>query len=267
MAGSSMNKVSVNEVSIDEVSIEQEQPLLRTFVELADTLTDDYDLADFLHRLTVHCTNLFDAPCAGLMLIDQRGGVELVASSSGRSEHLELFQLQSANGPCLDAISAAEPVREPDLEQHPDRWPEWSKLARGLGIRSVYATPMKLRAQTIGALNLFAAQPRALTEEKLAVVRALADIATIGILQERSIRRSEILSEQLQIALNSRVLIEQAKGIVAGRSDLHVSVDRAFLLLRDHSRRTNTKLGVVAQRVVDGTLDPAQLVPSQRRDA
>lgn len=248
----------------DRESIEPEQPLVRTFVELADTLTDDYDLADFLHRLTVHCTKLFDAPAAGLMLIDQRGGVELVASSSERSEHLELFQVQSANGPCLDCIATAEAVREPDLAQHADRWPEWSEVARGLGIRSVYATPMKLRAQTIGALNLFATRPRALTEESLSMVRALTDIATIGILQERSIRRSEILSEQLQIALNSRVLIEQAKGVVAGRSDLNISVDRAFLLLRDHSRRTNTKLGAVSRAVVEGILDPAQLLPTHR---
>jgi transcriptional regulator with GAF, ATPase, and Fis domain len=236
------------------------QPLIRTFVELADTLIEDYDLGDFLHRLVTHCTDLFGGAAAGLMLVNQRGGVDLIASSTEQSELVELFQLQSATGPCLEAISAGAAVGSPDLVADSGRWSPWSEYAIDAGFRAAYATPMRLRSTTIGALNLFGTELAFLDTDDLAVVQALADIATIGILQERAIRRGEILSEQLQVALNSRVLIEQAKGVVAGRSDLGLSMDRAFLLLRDHSRRTNTKLGVVCQAIVDGTLDPAELV-------
>jgi GAF domain-containing protein len=240
----------------------REQPLIRTFVELADTLTEDYDLADFLYRLLVHCTQLFDAPAAGIQQHQTRGGIELAASSSETAEHLELFQLQIHTGPCLECATAAVAVRSGDLAADPARWAGWSEAALAGGFRSVYATPMTLRGQTVGAFNLFCTIPDALSDADLAVVQALADIATIGILQERAIAHSETLSEQLQVALDSRILIEQAKGVVAGRTDLDVSPDRAFLLLRDLSRRTNTKLGVVCQAVVDGTLSPVELLAS-----
>ena len=150
----------------------------------------------------------------------------------------------------------------------------WSEVALAAGVRSVYATPLRLRQQTIGALNLFGSRPAALTEDDLVVIQALSDIATIGILQERAISHRDILSGQLQAALDSRVLIEQAKGVIAGRSSVDVSMDRAFLFLRDYSRRTNTKLGVVCQALLDGTLDPAELTqpptrntPSRRRQS
>lgn len=248
------------------VTTKRGQPLIRTFVELADTMTDDYDIADFLHRLAARCTELFGGSAAGLVLVNQRGGIDLVASSSEASELVELFQLQSAIGPCLEAIVSHGPVRSTDLVAERGRWSPWSEYAVDAGFRSVYATPLKLRSETIGALNLFAGEPDFLSPDDLEVVQALADIATVGILQERAIRRNEVLSEQLQIALNSRVLIEQAKGVLAGRAELGLSMDRAFLLLRDHSRRTNTKLSAVAQSIVDGALDPATLnSPAVRR--
>lgn len=240
-------------------AVNDEQPLIRTFVELADTLVEDYDLPEFLYRLLVHCTNLFGAAAAGLMLRSPAGGVELVASSSERSEHLELVQIQTASGPCVDCIEAGEPVRSPDLTAEVGRWPLWTPGAIEAGFRSVYASPMKLRLEVIGAFNLFATTPHALSEDDLAVVQALADIATIGILQARVIRRAETLSEQLQVALDSRILVEQAKGIVAGRTDLDVTVDRAFLMIRDHARRTGTKLTVVCRDIITGALDPRTL--------
>lgn len=239
--------------------IDDEQPVIRTFVELADTLVDDYDLPEFLYRLLVHCTNLFGAAAAGVMLRSPTGGVELIASSSERSEYLELFQLQTANGPCLDCIGTGEPVRSPDLAAEPDRWPQWGPGALEAGFRSVYATPMRLRSEVIGAFNLFATAPHGLTDEDLAVVQAMADVATIGILQARTIQRVGTLAAQLQVALDSRILIEQAKGIVSGRTDLHITVDRAFLLIRDHARRTGTKLTAVCRQIIDGSLDPAAL--------
>jgi len=165
-----------------------EPPLLATFVELADTLAEDYDRTEFLHRLAVHCARLFGGPAAGIMLVGPGGEVELAASSSRESAVVELFQLQTATGPCLDCIATEEPVRVPDLAAESDRWPEWSAVALTQGFRSVYATPMRLRDQTIGALNLFGTESGFLSEHDLNVVRTLTDIATIGILSERAIR-------------------------------------------------------------------------------
>lgn len=241
------------------VLVDAQTSVIEVFVELSDTLIEDYDLQEFLFRLLTHCTRLFPAPAAGIMLRTPRGPVELVSSSSQAAEQVELFQLQAATGPCLECVTTATPVRSADLAAEAGRWPGWSEVALSAGFRSVYATPMRLRGETVGAMNLFGTQPAALTGTDLAMIQGFTDVATIGILQERAIRRSELLSGQLQAALNSRVLIEQAKGVIAGRTDLNLSVDRAFLLLREHARRTSTKLGVICQQVVDGTLDPAHL--------
>lgn len=241
------------------------ESLVRIFVELADTLTEDYDLADFLDRLVERCSELFGLPAVTLLLVDQRGGVQLMASNSERAEKVELAQLHASSGPGLDCITTSAHAWAADLAADAGRWPAWSPVALEAGFRSVYATPMTLRTQTIGALDMFSDTTYALSDSDLDVVRALADMATIGILQERAVRRGEVLSEQLEVALNSRVVIEQAKGVLAGRAALDLSVDRAFLMLREHSRRTGVGLGVLARSIVDGTLDPAVVLAASTR--
>jgi transcriptional regulator with GAF, ATPase, and Fis domain len=232
-------------------------------VQLADTLVDDYDVVDVLHRLVDHCVQLLDATAAGLMLSDQRGGLRVVAYSSDRTRLLELFQLQANEGPCLECVQTGEPVLIADLAATTERWPRFAPLAIGEGFAAVHVVPMRLRRETIGALNLFRRETGPLGEEDLLLVRALADTATIGILQERAIRRGEIITEQLQTALNSRVVIEQAKGVLAFAGDLEM--EKAFQALRDYARSRGRRLADVARELVLGELRPdALLTPSPR---
>jgi GAF domain-containing protein len=237
----------------------RESRLLQAFVEVADTLVDDYDIADVLHQLVDHCVDLLDATAAGLLLSDQRGGMELMAASTENTRLLELFQLQVDEGPCLDCFRTGEMVLVADITVAADRWPHFAPRAVEQGFRSVHAVPLRLRRQVIGALNLFNTEPGPMDPQDLRIARALADTATIGILQERAIRHGEVLTEQLQTALNSRIMIEQAKGILAyaGKIDM----DLAFSCLRRYSRNTGTRLGEVTHRLVNGSL-PAEDVLS-----
>jgi transcriptional regulator with GAF, ATPase, and Fis domain len=239
------------------------QPLLAdVFVEMADTLVDDFDLIEFLHTLTERCVQLLDVDAAGLLLTDGRGTLQVIAASSDRTRLLELFQLQTDEGPCLDCFRTATPVSVADLSAA-GRWSRFSAAAAEVGFAAVHALPMRLRADVIGALNLFTAEPGALDEDKLRVGQALADIATVGLLQERAIHRRDVVTEQLQTALNSRVLIEQAKGLLAER--LHVSVADAFTILRESARSRNRRLSDLAQAIVDGTeqLPPPPTIDGQ----
>ncbi|WP_330275442.1 GAF and ANTAR domain-containing protein [Lentzea sp. NBC_00516] len=242
---------------------ERESRLLQAFVQLADTLVDDYDVVDVLHRLVDHCVQLLDATAAGLMLSDQRGGLRVVAYSSDQTRMLELFQLQASEGPCLECVQTGEPVLVADLKTATERWPRFARLAIEEGFASVHAVPMRLRRETIGALNLFRRETGALGDEDLLVVRALADTATIGILQERAIRRGEVVTEQLQTALNSRVVIEQAKGVLAFAGNLEM--EKAFQALRDYARNRGRRLADVARELVLGELRPDDLLTSQHR--
>jgi transcriptional regulator with GAF, ATPase, and Fis domain len=224
--------------------------LVETFVELADTLTADFDVIDFLHVLVDRCVELLDVDAAGLLLAASDGKLHLVASSNEQVRLLELFQLQNDQGPCLDAFATGRTISNADLATAGEQWPRFSAAATDAGFAAVDALPMRLRSDVIGALNLFRTRPGALPDQALRTARALADVATIGLLQERSIRHQEILTEQLQSALNSRVLIEQAKGLIAER--LHVDMDGAFAALRGYARGHNLKLRAVAHAVIAG---------------
>jgi len=241
----------------------RESRLLRAFVQLADTLVDDYDVVDVLHQLAEHCVQLLNATAAGLMLSDQRGDLRVVAYSSAQTRMLELFQLQASEGPCLDCIRNGEPVLVADLSAEVGRWPRFAPLAVKEGFASVHAVPMRLRREIVGTLNLFRHETGLLDDEDLLVVRALADTATIGILQERAIRRSEIVTEQLQTALNSRVVIEQAKGVLAFAGNLEM--EQAFHTLRGHARNGGRRLADVARELVVGELRPEELLTPRPR--
>ena len=224
--------------------------LADVLVEMADTLVDDFDVIDFLHVLTERCVQLLGVSAAGILLTDQRDALQLVAASSERTRLLELFQLQTDQGPCVDCFNTGRPVSVSDVRSA-GRWPRFTAAAAEVGFTSVHALPMRLRAEVIGALNLFGVEPGALDGDRLRAARALADVATIGLLQQRAIRSRDTLTEQLQAALNSRVLIEQAKGVLAER--LHLDLDQAFTLLRRIARDRNRRLSELAQAIVDGT--------------
>ena len=236
----------------------REQALAKAFVTLADTLVADYDVIEMLHQLTIECVDLLEVDAAGLLLSDQRGTLQMAAASTEQARVVELFELQSDEGPCLDCFRTSRPIAAPDLRDMTE-WPRFIAHTLETGYRSVYAVPMRLRSETIGALNLFRVHPGVLAPDELRIAQALADVATIGILQERTLRRREVLAEQLQVALNSRIIIEQAKGVLAERGKLDMAL--AFDVLRGHARSTNQRLSDVALGVVNGTTAEAILRP------
>jgi transcriptional regulator with GAF, ATPase, and Fis domain len=240
----------------------REAQLNRTFVQLADTLVTDFDVTELLHTLVSRCVDLFDVDAAGLLLADERGRLRILASSNEQTRMLELFEVQSEEGPCSDAFRLGETVIEEDLELT-DRWPGFRNEALSAGFRSAIAMPMSLRDRVIGAVNLFRTRPGVLDQDELSSCRALADVATIALIQEQAIREARDLAEQLQYALNSRVIIEQAKGVLAGSANIDVGA--AFTVLRNYARSQNMFLVDVARDVVTGRRPIADITVAKRR--
>jgi hypothetical protein len=233
--------------------------LSKIFVQVADTLVDDFDLLEFLHNLTVHTAELVDAKAVGLLLADQRGQLRFMAASDEQTRSLEIFQVQISEGPCLDAFRTGAPVVNADLSEESTRWPQFAQRALAAGFQSVHAFPMRVRREVIGALNVFGTS--ALDKTDVQIVQALTDVAAIGLLQERAVRRGEMVTEQLQSALNSRIAIEQAKGAIS--QAYGITVDAAFIVLRAHARRHNRKLVEVAHELLTDPASLAALAPAQ----
>jgi GAF domain-containing protein len=232
--------------------MDRENRLVETFVTLADTLVDDFDVIDFLEILAERCVDLLDVSAAGIMLVDERGVLRHAACSDEQMRLVELFELQIEEGPCYDAYQSRAPVVCGTPEEASERWPRFAPNAEEHGFAAVAGVPLRLRSRVIGALNLFSSERGKLGDEDLRVVQALADVATIGILQERTIRDGVTLSAQLEGALESRVVIEQAKGVVSERTGL--SVDDAFTLIRTFTRANNRLLSEIAREIVEGSL-------------
>jgi GAF domain-containing protein len=240
----------------------REALLVRTLVELADTLVDHFDAIELLTVLANRCVEILGVSAAGLILAAPEGNLQVVASSSEAMRVVELFELQAEEGPCLDCLRTGEPSVNHDLASAKGRWPRFSPVALEAGFTSAHAIPMRLRGVVIGALNLFGTDAY-LSEPDVIAARALADVATIAILQHRAALEAHELNEQLSGALRSRVVIEQAKGVVAERAGL--DMQQAFSLLRKRARDTNRRLADVAQSVVDGTLELGAPNPRLRR--
>ncbi len=232
----------------------QEVQLARTLVALADTLVADFDIVELLQRLVEDSVRLLDCAQAGLLLADSRGQLQMLSATSEHTHLLELFQLQVDSGPCLECYRTGQPVLVGDPVEIRQRWPQFAGAMEAAGYRAVHAIPLRLRSETIGAMNLFGSHPGALSSASVAVARALADIATIGILQHRAVARREVLNEQLQVALNSRVVIEQAKGVLAERSS--IDMEEAFSVLRRYARSHSERLVDTARAVVEGSVEP-----------
>lgn len=230
----------------------REDVLVGTFVQLADTLVEDFDIIDMLTQLADGCVELELAQAAGILLADQDRRLRVMAASNERTRLLELFQLQNDQGPCLDAFATGETVFHPDLAAADDRWPNFAPEARNAGFLSVHAFPLRLRSKVIGALNLFGDKTGVMAEADVHIARALADVASIAILQDQAARASEERAGQLQHALDSRVAIEQAKGMLAER--MNTDMDHAFRVLRAFARNSRRHLTAVAEEVVAGTL-------------
>ncbi|MEU4292441.1 GAF and ANTAR domain-containing protein [Kribbella sp. NPDC026596] len=217
------------------------------FIELVDTLVEDFDIIDFLDRLAERCSELLGVSACGILVVDHRGALNLVAASTEEARLVELIQLQNSEGPCLDAIATGQPVHA-DLRAGDPRWPQFAAAAVAAGYFSVQALPMRLRDTVLGAVNLFGPATVPLDDATIALGQALADAATIGIVHQRAVARHEVVTEQLQTALNSRIQIEQAKGFLS--HSLGIGVDEAFNALRSYARANNRRLTAVADEVV-----------------
>ena len=235
----------------------REESLVRTFVQLTDTLVDDFDVVELLTVLADRCVDVLDVAAAGLMLANANGELRVVASSSEKMRLLELFELQAEDGPCPECYRTGVPVLHPRLSTDDLRWPRFAPRALAAGFLAVHAIPMRLRGQTIGALNLFRAEVGGLGEADVVAAQAFADVATIAILQQRAAAEAQAVNDQLNHALNSRVMIEQAKGMVAEGSGL--DMEQSFRRLRGYARSHNLRLVDVAGSVIDGTLAATSL--------
>jgi GAF domain-containing protein len=240
----------------------READVVRSLVEMADTLVDDYDVVDLLTGLADRCVDLLGVSAAGVMLASPEGSLGLVASSSEAMRLLELFELQAQEGPCLDAFRTGQPVEHENLQAGAGRWPSFSAAALQAGFRSALALPLRLREAIIGALNLLSVTRTPMDEADVIVARAFADLATLSIVQHRAAAEAQHLNEQLSGALTSRVIIEQAKGVISERTG--VDLAGAFSRLRGYARNHNLRLTDVAQAAVDGTLDPQAWAPPGR---
>jgi GAF domain-containing protein len=237
---------------------EQAVLVAQSFVALTDTLVDDFDVVELLDRLVADCVNLIGVDAAGILLLNRDRHLEVVASSNEASHLMEVFQLESRSGPCVDAVHTGEPVSVTDPEQLRRNWPAFSRAIEGVGFSAVYALPMRLRAEKIGALNLFNSTQPPLSDFDHRLAQALADVATIGILQQRTVSRASVLVEQLQLALNTRISVEQAKGIIAEFGGVDMGV--AFEAIRSFSRTNSLKLTSVAESLVRRELAPDEVI-------
>jgi ANTAR domain/GAF domain len=239
--------------------------LASAFVGLADTLVADYDVIELAQQLIDSTMTLLPIAAAGILLGDPGGELHVLASSSEQTRLLELLQVEADIGPCLEAYRTGLPVLVADISAEAARWPAFAERAAEYEFRAVTALPLSLRTERVGALNLFRNEPGVMAPTDVAVAKALADVATIGILHQRIVTRSEVVNQQLQTALNTRLIIEQAKGVLAERGG--IDMDRAFNLLRLSARSTNRRLADLARDVVDGvaTLENA-LRAVNRRD-
>ncbi|NPD03520.1 GAF and ANTAR domain-containing protein [Nocardioides sp. zg-1308] len=243
----------------------REREVIHAFVAMSNELVDDYDVVDVLAQLTDYCAELLDISAAGLLLADGRGVLHLAASTSDRMHHLEMFQLQRDEGPCLDCFHDGQRVLVPDLAEAEERWPQFSAAAGRAGFRSVHALPMRLTGNVLGALGLFGDQPGALDADDLALAQALLHVASVAIVNDRSATDRATVNSQLQKALTSRITVEQAKGVIAYAGDL--SMDDAFAVLRRYARDHGIKLSVTASRVVDRDLKYELLIQHARAAA
>ena len=240
----------------------REQRVSDAFVELAGALAGGEDALELLERLTGRCAELLDVASAGLLLADGRGALYVMAASSNETRDLEILQVQRAEGPCQDCYLTGEQVLVEDLAAHTQRWPQFVPAALQADVRSVHAVPMRLRARTLGALGLFGRETGRLNERDLSLAQALADVASIALSQKQERDDHATLTAQLQTALDSRVVLEQAKGILAQRGDLDMT--HAFQVLRGFARDRNLKLSDVAEAVVTRALPAAALLEDAR---
>ncbi|WP_405931684.1 GAF domain-containing protein [Streptomyces sp. NBC_00827] len=249
------------------IGMARERRLVEIFVEVADSLVEDFDVLDLLQRLSTRCVELLKVSAAGILLVDAHGELQLIAASDEHTRLLELFALQHDQGPCVECYRTGAARTNIDLSRQDVTadWPRFAARARETGYVMTHALPLRLRHRVVGALNLFQTTPHRLGDDDIALAQALADVATIAILQQRTLEQSHIEKSQLENALTSRILVEQVKGVLAER--WNTSVDDAFAAFRSYARARHLRLSDLAALIIAGDFDtadiPAPTVPGQ----
>jgi len=247
------------------IGMARERRLAEIFVEVADSLVEDFDVIDLLHRLSARCVELLDVSAAGILLADAHGELQIIAASDEHTRLLELFALQHDQGPCVECYRTGTARTNIDLTrpQTTANWPNFAPQACETGYAITHAIPLRLRSRVVGALNLFQTTPHHLGDDDIALAQALADVATIAILQQRTLEQSHVENSQLEAALISRVLVEQVKGVLAERWD--TSVDDAFETFRSYARARHLRLSDLAVQIIAGDFDTST-IPAPRPD-
>ncbi|MFI6335981.1 GAF domain-containing protein [Streptomyces sp. NPDC050535] len=250
------------------IGMARERRLAEIFVEVADSLVEDFDVIDLLQRLSTRCVELLNVSAAGILLVDAQGELQLIAASDEHTRLLELFALQHDQGPCVECYRTGAARTNIDLtrQEVTADWPRFGTRARETGYVITHALPLRLRNRVVGALNLFQTTSQRLSDDDIALAQALADVATIAILQQRTLERSHLENSQLENALTSRILVEQVKGVLAER--WNTSVDDAFAAFRSYARARQLRLTELAARIMAGDFDtadiPAPVLPEER---
>ncbi len=234
----------------------REERLSQAFVELAGTLVDDFDVVDLLTTLSLHCVDLLKVRSSGVILADLDERLHVIGASSEESHELDLREIQSGQGPCMDCYRTGLLQSAPDLDTE-TRWPRFVPMALGLGYRSIHALPLRLRGQVIGALNLMRTEPGRLSESDLRTAQALADIAAVGMFSHRQVAHAGHLTDQLLATRTSRSHVERAVDIVAAHR--RVGTATAFRALRERSRRDGVRMSELAHDITRGAFDVTAL--------
>jgi GAF domain-containing protein len=241
------------------IAMARERRLAEIFVEVADSLVEDFDVIDLLHRLSARCVELLDVSAAGILLVDAHGELQIIAASDEHTRLLELFALQHDQGPCVECYRTGAARTNVDLTRAEATidWPYFAEQARATGYVTTHAVPLRLRNRVVGALSLFQTAPHRLGDDDIALAQALADVATIAILQQRTLEQYHVENSQLENALTSRILIEQVKGFLAER--WNSSVDDAFAAFRSYARARHLRLSDLAAQIVSGDFDTSAI--------
>lgn len=243
----------------------REQRINDAFVATAGALMKDYDIVDLLSTLLKTCTDILEVDAGGILLADSGGDLELVASTSEEAKVVETIIIAAGAGPCIDGFDTAAVVTVPDITASGDKWPKFKKSALEQGFRSTYAVPMRLRTEVIGVMNLLSSTPDSISQKDGDIAQALADIAVLGILHERNFRNPLVVDEQLHLALDTRILVEQAKGVLAQAEGL--SMTDAFDALREYASSHGLSLRQSAEGTVQRTIDSIDVVSGFARTA
>ncbi len=251
------------------MSTRREQDVAASFVSLATALATGADVVELLTELTEDCARLLDVESAGLLLADGAGVLHVLAATSVDTRELEVFQTQRVQGPCLDCYRSGEAVRVPDLRGERERWPAFAAVALRMGFASVHAVPMRLRTHRLGALGLFGTRSGALDDGDLSLGQALADVASVAIVQNSRTPPADedaaAVESQLQAALRARVLVEQAKGVLAFWGG--VGTAEAHAVLRAYAADHGLRLSDLAADVVERRVAPQLLLLEHRSPA